>query len=126
MILQTVKKYNYMLDYPDANKYSIIKYGYQCDKGWYLLIDKLIDIIYHLDIRKEVRIYQIKEKFGTFRFYYNIQDISNKHILEVVKTYTKLINNTCEICGESGTIKSLSNTYLKTLCDTCNMENNNG
>jgi len=117
MILKTNKKYEYMLKYIDSEKYPINLYGYQCNKGWYELINKMIETIYYLDVNKDIRIYQIKEKFGEFRFYYNSHNISNKHIADIVNKYTTLINTTCELCGKPGTLQR--NGYFQTLCKAC-------
>jgi len=120
MIEYIRNKYPYMLIYPDSHRNSI-KYGVQCEAGWHPLIKEMIDIISRLDIRKEVNIFQIKEKFGCFRFYFNTSEVSNKHIIEVVRDFTIKIDNTCELCGAPGTI-SKSENRVQTLCEACNIE----
>jgi len=111
------RKYAYMISYPQSDRYAI-KYGAQCNEGWYPLIKDMLDIIYKLDIRKEVKIFQIKEKFGQFRFYYNDTEVSNQYIKEVVTVFTIKINKTCEQCGMPGSLNTNEERH-KTLCSEC-------
>ena len=120
MLTYIEENYKYMVNYQDAAQNPIMwkRQGVQCDEGWYPLIKQMIDIISKLDIRKEVNIFQIKEKFGTFRFYFNEQDVSNKYIKEVVDDFTIKINETCEWCGMPGTLVN-NEERCKTLCPVC-------
>lgn len=55
---------------------------------------------------------QIKEKFGTLRFYYNGGD---DYISGLVSMAEEFSNRTCENCGNPG--KSRGNGWLYTACD---------
>ena len=65
-------------------------------------------------------ILQIKEKFGTLRFYYTLKDktIAEEHknaIREMVKKAEDLSEITCEKCGEKGELVVDSN-FWSTVC----------
>ena len=117
MIEYINEHHGYMLRGIEHDINPINNFGVECGKGWHPLIKEMIDIISKLDIRKEVNIFQIKEKFGQFRFYYNITKVTNKYIEEVVSDFEIKINNTCEICSAPGKIHK--KTRLQTLCDVC-------
>lgn len=84
-----------------------------CDEGWWPLISELHHKICELD--PDYRIYQIKEKFGTLRFYCapSNPDIQNQ-INALVREYELLSSQTCEITGGPGEIMFRSGVY-KTL-----------
>ncbi len=89
--------------------------------GWYNLLDNLLIKIITIkgmipDTTFEVD--QIKEKFGTLRFYYT----SNRYDLfrDLVKEAEALSAITCEECGKSGTLRE--GGWLLTLCEKCQKE----
>ncbi len=59
-----------------------------------------------------VTITQIKEKFGTLRFYYNGGD---EYIDGAVRMAEIISANTCEVCGNRGSLNK--GPWLRTLCD---------
>lgn len=63
---------------------------------------------------EDITISQIKEKFGTLRFYiYGGSDAIDK----LIDTAEDLSSVTCEQCGQSGELRD--NGWLFTLCDEC-------
>jgi len=101
-----------------------------CDRGWYkLLADtnrkmKLMLPTYEIS--------QIKEKYGTLRFYWSIpfedatwanmnDDISHT-VYDIMSDIAHAAENAsayiCETCGEYGKTRN-SGYWLKTLCTTC-------
>jgi hypothetical protein len=56
---------------------------------------------------------QVKEKFGTLRFYYNGGDGVVRGIERMAESMSAV---TCETCGAPG--KSRSGGWIQTLCDT--------
>lgn len=90
------------VDIRDA--WPIIEVG----EGW-------ADVLYHAhmiayDNDPEYVIHQIKEKFGTLRFYTNLQ-------IEVEMMIENLSINVCERCGEFGSLSAKStNGWVQTLC----------
>lgn len=55
---------------------------------------------------------QVKEKFGGLRFYYRGGDDTVRGMVRMAESWA---SNTCEVCGESGTIRNTG--WIKTLCD---------
>lgn len=85
--------------------------------GWHTLIinlDHALNAIY-----PEYTLYQVKEKFGSLRYY--IGSVPT-HLYEEIQrriTFAELLaSGTCEECGDTATAKLRSGSWLKTLCDT--------
>lgn len=109
-------------------------WGFDCDDGWYNIIDVLCARIQsHIDHTNERREYllssnpynhkipdevqqvvavQIKEKFGGLRFYTNGGDSAVDAMISVAEA---LSYRTCETCGSPG--KSRNSGWIRTLCD---------
>lgn len=77
--------------------------------GWDKLVQPLIDLCK----LEGVEIHQIKEKFGTLRFY--VGDAPER-VHEVIQTAEYQSFQTCEECGEPGRLVNLQG-WLKTACD---------
>lgn len=98
----------------------------ETNNGWFDLINNLcneINTIYEAsDSEIDIIPIQIKEKFGTLRFYYSYinydKEMSNIHtkVDEAVRKYEKMSASICEICGKPGRL-SLVDGYIKILCD---------
>lgn len=89
-------------------------WGFDCDDGWYELIDKLCEKLVFLD--PNVYATQVKEKYGTLRFYFNSN--AEKIIWEIMHDCERVAEHnsayTCEICGKYGETRGVG--WLKTLC----------
>jgi hypothetical protein len=97
--------------------YSHFHYGFDCGDGWF-------DIIYDLskminDIDKEVRIVQIKEKYGTLRFYV---DWCSDEIQKLIAEAEERSCATCEECGRPGKVRMIK-TWMLCRCEACFNEN---
>jgi hypothetical protein len=57
---------------------------------------------------------QVKEKFGTLRFYCNMNDVIDKH----VRLAERLSAHTCEVCGKIGEL-NINCGWYSTLCKDC-------
>jgi hypothetical protein len=99
-----------------------------CDKGWYKILEELNNKLAYLD--PDYQIYQIKEKFGTLRVYYEttandfIRSMMDDFIIAAEKQSAML----CEICGNGAgknkvefdpTVRIRESGRIRTLCDTC-------
>lgn len=110
----------------EAEKDSFSVWGFECLDGWFDIIDCLCrNIQHHIDWRSEqisaedledlqVVAIQVKEKFGTLRFYYNGGD---EKISGMVSVAEEMSSRICEICGNSG--KTGTKAWARTLCDSC-------
>ena len=93
-------------------------WGLECGDGWYWLIDNLCNCIQgYVDAndRPQVEAVQVKEKFGTLRYYINN---GNDYIYGMISLAETLSYNVCENCGS---ITEITHTkgWIKTLCKTC-------
>jgi hypothetical protein len=87
--------------------------------GWNHIILRCDRRLTMLD--SEYEIFQIKEKFGTLRYYYK----TNSKYRAVVEAMARYVDEaetnsmyTCEECGERGTLRKEIG-YRKTLCESC-------
>ena len=72
-------------------------WGFECGDGWYDIIYKLCEDIEKMKLPEEFEVMQVKEKYGTLRFYTSgstdeIEDRIDKAEQESAKT--------CEWCGK--------------------------
>lgn len=123
---------------------ALVCFGIECSDGWYDLIDVLCSSIQnHIDSTMEHRrwamdhnhkkdiddrprdvpdqvpqvvAHQIKEKFGTLRFYSTGGDDVTNGMISMAEN---LSARTCERCGAPG--KSRGGVWIRTLCDQHHM-----
>jgi hypothetical protein len=68
-------------------------WGLECNSGWYPLIDKLCEMLqWDIDNNEypQIEATQVKEKFGTLRFYYSTLESKEKHKVFVWKGWSYL------------------------------------
>lgn len=85
-------------------------YDFSIGEGWNDLVERLT----HAVIRAQpgVKIDQVKEKFGTLRFYVDSFTEETNRLIEAAEIASE---STCEVCGKSGTLRRRS--WMVTLCD---------
>ena len=115
-------------------------WGFECGDGWFNILDRLMsNIQHHIDWKEkqrqwaidfnskaapeamrevpeiipQVTLDQVKEKFGTLRFYYSGGD---EYISGLVSMAESMSGVTCEECGNPGETKGQG--WLVTLCET--------
>lgn len=99
---------------------SAMHWGFECGDGWFNILNQLCHNIHHHIIWKNresevvtpVVIQQVKEKFGTLRFYYSGGD---EHISGLVRMAEAMSGVTCEDCGAPG--EPNNEGWIKTLCN---------
>ncbi len=119
---QLVEKYPKIF----ANRYADMKttamcWGFEHGDGWYQIIDRLCNNIqHHIDWQEkmgksvpQVVATQVKEKFGTLRFYYAGGDDYIFGLVSMAESWSAVA---CEECGSLGTQNSQG--WIKTLCET--------
>ena len=95
-------------------------WGFACGDGWYNIIHALCSNIQsHIDWKNresevvpQVVVEQVKEKFGTLRFYYRGGD---DYISGLVSMAETMSGCTCDQCGSPG--KTGGSGWIRTLCD---------
>lgn len=102
-------------------KMFVGKYGgVACGAGWFNILNQLCQNIQsHIDWKNskeevvaQVTIAQIKEKFGSLRFYY---DGGDDYISGMVTLAESMSGVTCEDCGDVGVHRN--GGWIRTLCD---------
>ena len=123
---------------PSTTCMSAMHGGISCGDGWYDLIDKLMHSVQFNTDRNyypQLVADQIKEKFGTLRFYHHFEDnpeygaFAQRLIdpqygerpatyLEGMISFAENMSNTiCENCGQPG--KQTSGRWIQVLCTNC-------
>ena len=107
-------------------------WGFEHGDGWYQIIDSLCNNIqHHIDYNNknfekgytqykqvpQVVATQVKEKFGTLRFYYDGGDDYIDGLVSMAESWSAVA---CEECGAPGTQNSQG--WIKTLCETHRQE----
>jgi hypothetical protein len=94
-------------------------WGFECGDGWFQILNQLMgNIQHHIDWKNQngevvpqVTLDQVKEKFGTLRFYYTGGD---DYISGLVTMAESMSGITCETCGKPGT--RTGGGWIKTVC----------
>jgi hypothetical protein len=103
-------------------------FGFECDDGWFDLLKDLISNIkekyndpayeHEFNIADEkivLKVDQIKEKYGTLRFYVNC---CNGEIGRLIKQAEEISETTCEECGKEGSMRE-KGLWYSVRCDEC-------
>jgi hypothetical protein len=116
-------------------------WGFDCGDGWFNILDQLMgNIQSHIDWKNsqrerllennphnitvpeyvnQVTLDQVKEKFGTLRFYYTGGD---DYIRGLVSMAESMSGVTCEECSKPGTTEGPG--WIRTLCEEHRNERN--
>ena len=95
-------------------------WGFECGDGWFNIIDQLCsNIQHHIDWKNrtegkvaQVVAEQVKEKFGTLRFYVRGGDDYTNGLISMAESMSSV---TCEECGNLG--KTSGTGWVSTLCE---------
>ena len=99
---------------------SLICFGFECNDGWYWLIDQLCYALKtyiesHPDVPTVVAI-QVKEKYGGLRFYYYGGNEFTDRIVSFYETLSELV---CEKCGSTDGVSQTQGGWISTSCEKC-------
>ena len=109
-------------------KETCMCWGFECGDGWFQILDSLMgNIQHHIDWNNknfekgytqykqvpQVALDQVKEKFGTLRFYYTGGDDVIDGMVRMAESMSAV---TCEQCGNPGTTGGQG--WITTLCET--------
>lgn len=95
-----------------------IAFGFECGDGWFNLLLKAslaLEIhINRLPAEQQQSFYatQVKEKYGTLRFYMSSEDETMSKIIATAESESA---TTCEVCGKPGEL--FGTLWLSTVCD---------
>lgn len=85
--------------------------GAHCGAGWHKLIEALIQDLIAFGWDRDC--HQIKEKFGSLRFYVGN---ATEEMHELISAAEYESGRVCEECGKSGKQTKVNNYWIKTLC----------
>lgn len=104
-------------------------WGFSCGDGWFNILNQLCNNIqHHIDWKNkdgevvpQVVVQQVKEKFGTLRFYYQGGD---DYISGLVSMAESMSGVTCEGCGNPATTSEVDpekgiTGWIRTQCKPC-------
>lgn len=92
---------------------SPMAWGFSCGDGWFEIIHTACKLISGRKTEIPFIAVQVKEKFGSLRFYYSGGD---EYCDGVISMLEAISSRTCEVCGERGKIRTDGGWY-QTLCD---------
>ncbi len=97
---------------------NLMAFGFECGDGWF-------DLIYNLSNKiaksnNDVLATQVKEKFGTLRFYICGGD---DEVYKAIDEAEHKSGETCEECGKPGVLCHTGG-WVKTICSKCMEEIN--
>jgi len=98
-------------------------WGFDCMDGWKDIVRdlslKLEALIVAMpeEERKSFKAAQVKEKFGTMRFYMTTETDEMEKLINEAEAASAV---TCEYCGAAGTLRTQG--WCFTLCDKCDVE----
>lgn len=106
--------------FPDGN----CRCGFYVGEGWLKVLEPLCEILnYHIEnqvpeeLRPNIYVEQVKEKFGGLRFY---MSNTTPFISGAISMAEAMCDNMCEDCGNPGVRRG--GGWIKNLCDSCSAE----
>jgi hypothetical protein len=102
-------------------------WGISIGRGWHKIIEDLCESLQGILKQHDIKVIadQVKEKFGTLRFYYHVDypdGIAQEGVSKLYDEIRELVNKaedksaeTCEVCGDKGTQRS--GGWICTLCE---------
>ena len=96
---------------------SLMCFGFECNDGWFKIIDDLSTKIekYNESVDEDLQCValQVKEKYGTLRFYING---GTDEVYDLIDEAEDLSEKTCEYCGAGAELRT-DMSWIQTLCD---------
>ncbi len=93
-------------------------YGCIAPDGWQKIVEETDAMLAHID--PEYEIHQVKEKYGTLRYYFGTwhePDTIESKIMNAIERAAEYRSSfTCQICGKSGETR-WNLPWVQTLCD---------
>ena len=93
-------------------------FGFECDDGWFDLLHECIQEIKEACEKEklDIKVNQIKEKYGTLRFYVCSYPESIRKIIDKAEERSA---KTCESCGKPATVIKVRPHWVQCCCEEC-------
>jgi hypothetical protein len=114
---EVMRKYTIIEPDPTLEN-NLMMLGFQCGDGWTSLIYEMLDKLQAIadsDGLDDLKVTEVKEKWGGLRVYLNDYP---KSVSAILDEYNERSTHICELCGEPGDLRYISGVY-KTLCIKC-------
>ena len=95
---------------------SLMCFGFDCGNGWYEIFRELFTKLEAIDTEKQIRVVQIKEKYGSLRVY--LGSYFTDEIDKLIREAEIASSKTCEVCGKEAATMTFDH-WCSTLCQTC-------
>lgn len=89
--------------------------GFSVGAGWFPIVERALD---GLAAHGEVRLAQVKEKFGGLRIYIDSPEWSDE-VAKIVDDAEAEAWKTCEDCGATEGVETKGPGWIRTLCPRC-------
>lgn len=107
---------------PEDRRRYPITWGLEHGDGWLTIVEELCKLIqHHIDQEQkknpdspQIEILQVKEKFGSMRFYTSHSD---DYINGLISMAEHMSGKTCESCGNPGTMRGKG--WMRVRCEPC-------
>lgn len=103
-------------DYGGDMRVTCMAWGFECGSGWEPVLRWLLtglDVIRRAEA-PELRLAQVKEKWGMLRVYLNGAPAEAHTLCAVAEAMS---SHVCETCGKAGSVRNGS--WIVTQCDEC-------
>jgi hypothetical protein len=100
---------------------NLMAFGFECGPGWRPLIDHLIADLNERFPDVEIYVTQVKEKFGSLRFYVAS---ATEEAFNIIHVYEYFSNFICEECGALWAENKADHGWYRTLCQSCREKRN--
>ena len=102
-------------------------WGFEVPTGWDWIVEKYLektqwDVVHN---GLEMKIIQIKEKFGELRIYTDVESHNDYLDSENIAYCSALADHTCEDCGVMTKAKIYTSGWIRGLCSKCFEERKN-
>ena len=94
-------------------KDSCMSFGFEVGDGWFELIHNLSENIQYAEGGTEIVATQVKEKFGTLRFYIGS---GSDEVYSIIESAEEHSSHICDVCGHDGTLRCGVGWY-RTRCE---------
>lgn len=97
-------------------------FGIEAGDGWYQLLydmcSEIVNVFKKANGPVNIVVDQVKETYGTLRFYYHFEGDGLEEIAQIVDRYEDKSSTICEVCGCDGQLRN-DLRWIRTLCDAC-------
>ena len=94
-------------------------WGCACGNGWFDILYDACKKIMETNPPKELRFFQVKEKFGGLTLYFEGEKDHYEKIREIVSNARTESHKTCEFCGSKENVSPTKHGWIRNLCQKC-------